>query len=85
LERAGFKVGDVSPRWIYAAARNSPAIQEGLDKIFIPMVETAREQALEQGMMTLEEWRRGIKELRASGQPPDGTFFYTWFKAVAVK
>jgi len=85
LTQAGFKVKDVSPRWLYGAALNGPALQEGLDKIFVPMVETAREQALEQGLVGKVEWERGIKELRASGEPPDGTFFYTRFKGIALK
>lgn len=85
LQRAGLNIEDVSPRWLYAAALNGPALQNGLDKIFVPMVETAKEQALEQGLVSQAEWTQGIGELRASGQPPDGTFFYSWFKGIALK
>lgn len=85
LSHAGFHVRDVSPVWVYADSL-SPELRDGqVNKIIVPMVETARETALKQGLVEPEQWQRGIAELSVSGAPPDGTFFYTWFKAVAVK
>lgn len=85
LKGAGFLVGEVSPRWVYTDA-NNPFLMDGvLNKIIVPMTETAKQQALELGLIDEATFEKGLDDLRRSGMPPDGTFFYTWFKAVAVK
>ena len=63
-----------------------PVLLDGVvNKIIVPMVQTARQQSLDMGMIDQATWDRGIAGLERSGVPPEGTFFYTWFKAVAVK
>ena len=82
---AGFTVEDLSPRWVYADAIN-PELMDGIvNKIIVPMTQTAREQSLELGLIDDATWQKGIADLEKSGIPPDGTCFYTWFKAIAVK
>ena len=48
------------------------------------MVEGARERALAAGLIDRAAWDVGIADLKASAGP-EGTFCYTFFKAVAVK
>jgi len=85
LRQAGFTVKEVAPRWVYTDS-NDPILMEGvLNKIIVPMTETAREQALELGLVDGATFDRGIDDLRTSGMPPNGTFFYTWFKGIGVK
>ena len=50
---------------------------------YIAMVEGVRERALAAGLIDLPAWKKGIAELKASAGS-DGTFCYTFFKAVAV-
>jgi len=85
LRKAGFHVRRVEPRWVYADAGN-PALLDGVvHKIIVPMVETARQRALDSGGVDEATWRKGVADLDQAGYPPLGTFFYTWFKGEAVK
>ena len=56
-----------------------------VDKIHDAKSMVAKAKSLEMGLCSEEEWAQGIRELEQSGIPPEGTFFYTWFKAVAKK
>ncbi|HBA83379.1 MAG TPA: SAM-dependent methyltransferase [Verrucomicrobia bacterium] len=85
LAHAGYQVQEVAPRWLYADALR-PALLDGMvNKIIVPMVETAQATTLRSGTIDQAAWDQGIAELSRSGQTPDGTFFYTWFKAIAAK
>lgn len=85
LRDAGFNVVDLEPRWVYADARQAEQLAGGVDQIFVPMVATARDASLASGRCDAETWRRGIAELAAIARSPDGSLFYTWFKALAIK
>jgi len=85
LRDAGFDVQDVSPRFAYADARSPEQLNGGVNKILVPMVETARERALQLGLTDEATWNKGIADYSRVGTSPDGTVFYTWFKGVAVK
>jgi ubiquinone/menaquinone biosynthesis C-methylase UbiE len=85
LKAAGFDVVELEPRWVYADARNVDLLAGGVNQIFVPMVATARDAALAGGRCDADTWRRGIAELEAIAQSPEGSFFYTWFKARAIK
>jgi hypothetical protein len=81
---AGFQEVAVSPRFVYVDA-SRPAWVEGFTRnTYIAMVEGVREQALAAGLIDRASWDKGIAELKASAGA-DGTFCYTFFKAVAVK
>jgi hypothetical protein len=53
-------------------------------KTFIAMVEGVRGQAIDSGFATAESWETGIRHLKRTAEK-DGTFCYTFFKAVACK
>jgi hypothetical protein len=83
LRDTGFKVVNVSPRFVYVDA-SRPAWVEGFTRnTYIAMVEGVREHALAAGLIDRPAWEKGITDLKASAGP-DGTFCYTFFKAVAV-
>lgn len=85
LRSAGFNVRHCDPKWVYGDALN-PALLDGMvNRIIVPMVETAREKSLELKLADEATWKKGIADLEKSGVPPGGTFFYTWFKALGVK
>lgn len=84
LVRAGFHNVHVSPRMVYADA-NRPDLVDGFTrKTFAAMVEGVREGALQAGLIDETTWDKGIADLYRTAEP-DGTFCYTFFKAVAVK
>jgi SAM-dependent methyltransferase len=81
---AGFRDVAVSPRFVYVDA-SRPAWVEGFThNTYIAMVEGVREQALAAGLIDRPAWDKGMADLKASGGS-NGTFCYTFFKAVAVK
>lgn len=82
LRSAGFSDTTVSPRMVYVDA-GRPAWVEGFSKrTFIAMVEGVRDQALSMGLIDEPTWNRGIADLYRATEA-DGTFCYTFFKAVA--
>ncbi len=80
---AGFSKVTVSPRQVYADASQPESI-EGVRNIFIAMVEGVKDQALAGNLVDAETWERGIRDLYRTTEK-DGTFSYTFFKAVAGK
>jgi SAM-dependent methyltransferase len=82
LKGAGLENIRVSPRQIYADA-SRPEIVEGFSrKTFIAMVDGIKDKVIQQGLMSKSAWEKGIADLyKATG--PEGTFVYTFFKAVA--
>jgi ubiquinone/menaquinone biosynthesis C-methylase UbiE len=84
LSAAGFRDVHVSPRMVYADA-NRPDLIEGFTKnTFTAMVEGVREPALRAGLMDEATWNKGIADMYRTAEL-DGTFCYTFFKAVALK
>lgn len=84
ITKAGFRDVGVSPRMVYADA-SRPAYVEGFTKnTFIAMVEGVREQAIRSGIITADQWKKGVRDLYQTAGP-DGTFCYTFFKGVAYK
>jgi protein-L-isoaspartate O-methyltransferase len=84
LVQAGFSEVGVSPRMVYVDGAR-PALAEGFTrKTFAAMVEGVGDQAVGQGLMAAGDWAAGVSDLRRAARP-DGTFCYTFFKAVARK
>jgi SAM-dependent methyltransferase len=84
LVQAGYRDIRVSPRMVYADATR-PALADGFTrKTFAAMVEGVGEQAVGQGLMDEASWVAGIKDLYRAAED-DGTFCYTFFKAVGVR
>lgn len=83
LNDAGFSHVRVTPRLVYADS-SRPHSTEEVQNIFIAMVEGVREQALLGSLIDKETWEKGIRDLYQTTEK-DGTFSYTFFKAVGVK
>jgi ubiquinone/menaquinone biosynthesis C-methylase UbiE len=82
FQAAGYQDTVVSPRTVYTDA-SRPQWVEGFSKrTFIAMVEGVRDQALSLGMIDEATWNKGIADLYRAIEA-DGTFCYTFFKAVA--
>jgi SAM-dependent methyltransferase len=81
---AGYQDVHVSPRMVYVDA-SRPAFVEGFTKLtFTAMVEGVGPEVVKQGLMNVDEWKRGIAALYRTAKP-DGVFCYTFFKATARK
>ena len=84
LVAAGFRDVRVSPRMVYVDS-TKPGLVEGFTKnTFAAMVEGVREPALRQGLIDEKTWDEGVAGLYRAAEE-DGTFCYTFFKAVGVK
>ena len=84
LVQAGLRDVRVSPRMVYADA-GRPALVDGfIRKTFTAMVEAVGEQAIGEGLIDAESWHRGIEALYRTAES-DGTFCYTFFKAVGAR
>ena len=85
LAAAGLEVRSSRPAWLYAD-RLSPALRDGMvNHIIVPMVRSARRQILDDRIVEQDIFERGCADIAAVDTCDEGTFFYTWFKAVAVK
>jgi hypothetical protein len=81
---AGVRGVRVSPRLVYADATR-PALVEGFTRrTFTAMVEGVGEQAVGQGLVDEATWLAGIRDLHRAAED-DGTFCYTFFKAVGLR
>ena len=85
LEQSGYQVENVSPRWIYADYSKPELLDGVVNRIIVPMVESAKEQVLRDGILQEDIWNKGLKDLSEVGVNEKGTFFYTWFKGIALK
>ena len=82
LRQAGFAEVAVSPRMVYVDA-SRPALVDGfIRKTFTAMVAGVRDQAIAAGLATPASFDAGLSDLHRTAEP-DGTFCYTFFKAVA--
>ncbi len=81
LITAGYKDVWVSPRMVYVDS-SKPELAEGFTKnTFTAMIEGVRQSAIEKGIIDPSTFDKGIEDLYRTTQP-DGTFCYTFFKAL---
>jgi len=83
MVEAGFSAALVSPRMVYVDASRPELVEGFTKKTFTAMVEGVREYALGKGMMDEAGWEEAIRDLYRTAEN-DGTFCYTFFKAVAT-
>jgi len=84
IAEAGFQDVSVTPRMVYVDS-SRPELVEGFTKnTFTAMVEGVRAQALNKGLIDETTWDEGIRALYRTAEE-DGTFCYTFFKAVGIK
>lgn len=82
LAGAGYDDVAVRPLTVYTD-RTRPALVDGFTRdTFIAMVASVRDKALAAALTTTAEWDRGIADLLRTAR--EGTFHYTFFKALAV-
>lgn len=83
LTKAGLADVRVSPRMVYVDG-SKPALVEGFTRrTFTAMIEGVRDAALEAGLIDAVAFDRGIADLYRTAAD-DGTFCYTFFKAVGT-
>ncbi len=85
LTGAGFANVSVSPRMVYADESRPDLMVSFVEKTIVPMVQSAREVALERELIDAATWKRGIRDLLAVSRVPGGVFCYTFFKATAQR
>ena len=84
LDAASFADIVVTPRVVYVDNSKPHLVDGFIKKTIIAMVEGVKDQAIKSGLINHGEWEKGIDDLYKSAEE-DGTFFYNFFKAVAVK
>ncbi len=84
LVQAGLEDVRVSPRVVYVDASRPDLVDGFTRKTFTAMVEAVGDRAIASGMIDGAAWSRGIQDLYRTAEG-DGTFCYTFFKAVARK
>jgi len=81
LVTAGYREVWVSPRMVYVDSSKPELVDGFTKKTFTAMIEGVRQSAIEEGLIDPVTFDNGIKDLyRTTG--PDGTFCYTFFKAM---
>ena len=81
LESAGYGKVRVSPRMVYVDSSKPELVDGFTKKTFTAMIEGIRQSAIEAEIVGSDVFDRGIKDLYRTTEP-DGTFCYTFFKAV---
>lgn len=81
LVTAGYSDVWVSPRMVYVDS-SKPELVDGFTKnTFTAMIEGVRQSAIEKGIIDPATFDKGIEDLYRTTEP-DGTFCYTFFKAL---
>jgi ubiquinone/menaquinone biosynthesis C-methylase UbiE len=84
LSQAGFRQVRVSPRMVYVDASRPELVDGFTRKTFTAMIEGVRDAAVEAGLITGSLFDQGLADLYRTTRD-DGTFCYTFFKALGVK
>ncbi|MHB8069399.1 MAG: class I SAM-dependent methyltransferase [Desulfobaccales bacterium] len=84
LRQAGFDAIRVSPRMVYVDASKPGLVDGFIRKTFTAMIEGVRQKALEANLIDAATFDQGIRDLYRTADL-DGTFCYTFFKAIGVK
>ena len=82
LAEAGYTRIQVSPQLVYVDAARPKWVEGFSRRTFIAMVAGVKAQALASHLIDEETWEKGMADLYRATEP-DGTFCYTFFKAVA--
>jgi SAM-dependent methyltransferase len=85
LDRSHFQNICISPRMVYVDRSKPQLMDSFVNKTIIPMVEGVKKAALQRGLIDELTWRKGIRDLHGIAESDEGTFCYTFFKAVCIK
>lgn len=83
LVTAGYAEVRVSPRMVYVDSSKPELVDGFTKKTFTAMIEGVRQSAIEEGIIDPVAFDNGIRALYRTTEP-DGTFFYTFFKAMGT-
>jgi SAM-dependent methyltransferase len=84
LCKAGFSECMVSPRMVYVDASRPNLVEGFIKNTFTAMIEGVEKDALQNTLITKQEWDQGINDLYRTTEQ-DGVFCYTFFKGIAIK
>jgi ubiquinone/menaquinone biosynthesis C-methylase UbiE len=84
LVAAGYREVHVSPRMVYVDSSRPELVDGFTKKTFTAMIEGVRDEAIGAGLMDADAFDQGIKDLYRTTEA-DGTFCYTFFKAVGTE
>ncbi|RPI27298.1 MAG: methyltransferase domain-containing protein [Acidobacteria bacterium] len=84
MTQNGFRDVIVSPRMVYADASRPQMVDGFTRKTFTAMVEGVGKQAIERQKIDPLAWAKGIQDLYRTAES-EGTFCYTFFKAIGRK
>jgi SAM-dependent methyltransferase len=84
MRLAGFDDVRVSPRMVYVDSSRPHLVEGFTRRTFTAMVEGVRERAIAADITSADAFDAGIRALYRTAET-DGTFCYTFFKAVATK
>lgn len=83
LSEVGLNGVAVSPRMVYVD-KTRPALVGGFIRdTFTAMIQGVRGPAVSRGLLTQDDWEKGIQGLLRTMEP-DGVFCYTFFKATST-
>ena len=74
----------VSPRQVYVDASRPELVDGFIRRTFTAMVAGVRDEAIQAGLTSAQDFDAGIRALHRTAEL-DGTFCYTFFKAVALR
>lgn len=81
LVTAGYSEVWVSPRMVYVDSSKPELVDGFTKKTFTAMIEGVRQSAIKEGIIDPATFDEGIEDLYRTTKP-DGTFCYTFFKAM---
>jgi len=84
LRKSGYNSIRVSPRMVYVDASKPEMVDGFIRKTFSAMIEGVRERALRERLLEATTFDKGIRDLYRTAHA-DGTFCYTFFKAIGMK
>ena len=74
----------VSPRMVYVDASKPNLVEGFIKNTFTAMIEGIGEIAIQQGLIDINTFEKGIKDLYRTAEE-DGVFSYTFFKGFGIK
>jgi SAM-dependent methyltransferase len=77
--KAGLQAVHVSPRMVYVDASRPDLVNDFTNRTFIAMLEAVRDSAIEAGLVAVDAFDTGVRDLRRTGRS-EGVFCYTFFK-----
>jgi len=84
MVQAGFDTVRVAPRMVYVDSSRPDLVEGFTRKTFTAMIEGVRESVISAGLIDLEEFNAGVRDLRRTTEA-DGVFCYTFFKGVGIR